>query len=887
MADEPRSPGPLQLEELPTSSRNASVRTPDYDAIHGRFLPGTVFGERYRIIELLGRGGMGEVYRADDLELGQLVALKFLPASVAQDELALARLRSEVRLARQISHPNICRVFDIGHLDGEHFLSMEYVDGEDLASVLRRMGRPSREKALQIARQICAGLQAAHDNGVLHRDLKPANIMIDGLGQVRLMDFGLSGLALDLAGVRDFAGTPLYMAPEQLAGSSGVSTRSDIFSLGVVLYEVLTGRHPFSASTLAELREGYRTGESPAPPSEFAGELDPKVDSVILRCLETTPEARPFTVLEVAAALGGGDALQAVLAAGETPSPEIVAAAGGVGTLALRAAWILLLSVGLTLCGCVALARYSTVLGLAGLEKSPEVLIDRAREIIRATGHNPPQNDYAYGIFADDSFLTYLAEQADSRGWRRRLADMEPTPVRFWYRQSPEPLVPGSWEITDRPWRQISRDDPPQDVPGMAYVLLDSRGMLRAYETVPPRSEAAMQSWLHPWPQPDWTSFFVAAGLDQKQFVAADPWWIPQKPFDVRASWNGTQAGLPVHIDGAALHGMVVSFDINGPWSAPQAERPTRWTDQIGATVYVVLGFLLFGAGLVLARRNLRLGRGDRRGGFRLCLYVLVLYALSWVLEAHLQASGWSLWSAFEFAVADSLFAAAFVWITYMALDPFARKYWPDQLISWNRLLAGRWRDPLVGQDVLIGALFGCVLAFYISLVYALPLWFRISRTTPFPIDSLPLGTTAQALGCLLGEQSHAIMKSLGAALVLVFARLLLRRKASAVAVTYLVAATLIAGGENYSLTVPLALLIALLNALVLTTILVRFGVLAYGTCVLIKNVVLGFPVTLDFSRWYAGRSVLALSVVLVLAIYGFRYALGKQAAFGGLIAED
>ncbi len=887
MSDEPRSPEPLQLEELPTSSRNAPARTPNYNTIHGRFLPGTVFGERYRIIELLGRGGMGEVYRADDLELGQLVALKFLPASVAQDEIALARLRNEVRLARQISHPNVCRVFDIGHLEGQYFLSMEYVDGEDLASVLRRMGRPSSEKALQIARQICAGLQAAHDNGVLHRDLKPANIMIDGRGRVRLMDFGLSALALDLVGVQDFVGTPLYMAPEQLEGSSGVSTRADLFSLGVVLYEVLTGRHPFSASTLTELREGYRAGKSPAPPSEFAGELDPKVDSVILRCLETAPEARPSTVLEVVAALGGGDALQAVLAAGETPSPELIAAAGGPGTLARRAAWILLLSVGLTLYGCVALARYSTVLGLAGLEKGPEILIDRAREIIRAAGHSLPRDDSAYGIFADDSFLTYLAEQGDSRVWRRRLADVEPTPIRFWYRQSPEPLVPGSWEITGRPWRQISEDDPPQDVPGMAYALLDSRGLLRAYETVPPRSEAAMQSWPRPWPQPDWTPFFAAAGLDQKEFVAADPWWIPQKPFDVRASWNGAQAGLPVHIDGTALHGMVVSFDINGPWSAPQAERPSRWTGQIGSIVYVILGFLLFGAGLVLARRNLRLGRGDRRGGFRLCLYVFVLYALSWILEAHLQASVWSLWSAFEFAVADALFAAAFVWITYMALDPFARKYWPGQLISWNRLLAGRWHDPLVGQDVLIGALFGCVQALSIYLVYALPLWFRIPGATPFPINSLSLGTTAQALGDVLGWQSHAIMNSLGAALILVFARLLLRRKAAAVAVSYLVAAALIAGGENYALTVPLALLIALLNALVLTTILVRFGILAYGTCIFIKAIVVRFPVTLDLSRWYAGRSVLALSVVLALAIYGFRCALGKQAAFGGLIAED
>jgi serine/threonine-protein kinase len=876
MSDEPRSPALVLLDELPTASRDAPTPTPDYNAIHGRFIPGTVFGERYRIIELLGRGGMGEVYRADDLELGQAVALKFLPASVAQDEIALARLRSEVRLARQISHPNVCRVFDIGHLDGQYFLSMEYVDGEDLASVLRRMGRPSREKALQIARQICAGLRAAHENGVLHRDLKPANIMIDGRGWVRLMDFGLSGLALELAGVKDFAGTPMYMAPEQLEGS-GTSVRTDLFSLGVVLYEVLTGRHPFSANTLTQLREDYRKAQSPPPPSEYAGELEPNVDSVILRCLDTDPKARPASALEVAAALGGGDSLQAVLAAGETPSPELLAAAGGAGTLPLRTAWSLLLSIGLVLCGCIALARYSTVLGLAGWEKNPEVLIDRAREIIRATGHPQPLDDYAYGIYSNNGLIGYLSEQKDPRTLRRNLAAMEPTPIRFWYRQSPEPLVPRTWEM------QVSRDDPQQDVPGMTYVLLDSRGILRTYEVVPPRSETETQSWPRPSPQPDWTPLFAAAGLDQRQFVAADPLWIPQKPFDVRASWNGTHAGLPAHIDAAAFHGMVVSFDIGEPWSNPQPEKPSHWIDRIPDNIYATLGFLLFAAGLVLARRNLRRGRGDRRGGLRLAVYMFVLCALSWALKGHLQASVLDLWRAFIFTVADSLFAATFVWIAYMALDPYARKYWPDLLISWNRLVAGRWRDPLVGRDVLIGTLFGCVWAACINLVYALPLWIRIPRVTPIHIESLPLGTSAQALGYLLGDQSNAIVSSLAVTLVLVSARLLFRRKAPAVAFTCLVVATLIVGGENYFVTIPLALL----NALLLTTALVRFSILTYGTCILVGTVTIHFPMTLDFSRWYAGRSVFALCVVLAMALYGFRCALGKQAAFGGLIAED
>src|SRR5260221_4794622 len=157
-----------------------------------RFVPGTLIHERYRIVGLLGKGGMGEVYRADDLKLSQAVALKFLPERLLNDGSALARFHREVRIARQVSHPNVCRVFDIGETHGLQFLCMQYIDGEDIDSLLRRIGRLPGDKALEIGRQLCAGIAAAHDSGVLHRDLKPANIMIDGRGRARLMDFGLA-----------------------------------------------------------------------------------------------------------------------------------------------------------------------------------------------------------------------------------------------------------------------------------------------------------------------------------------------------------------------------------------------------------------------------------------------------------------------------------------------------------------------------------------------------------------------------------------------------------------------------------------------------------------------------------------------------------------------
>jgi serine/threonine protein kinase len=292
----------------------------------GGLTPGAVLVERYRIIGLLGRGGMGEVYRADDLKLGQTVALKFLPPSLSSDAVRRERFFAEVRITRQLAHPNICRVYDIAEVDGQHFLSMEFIDGEDLSSLLKRIGYLSNEKALDIARQLLAGLAAAHERGVLHRDLKPANIMLDGRGCVRITDFGLAVAVTDESTVGDVSGTPPYMSPEQLAGS-GASVRTDIYALGLILYEILSGTRAFSSTTLAELR-AEKEQSTPTAPSDLRPGIDPVVERLVMRCLERDPRARPSSVAQLAMALPGGDPLAAAIAAGETPSPELVAASG-------------------------------------------------------------------------------------------------------------------------------------------------------------------------------------------------------------------------------------------------------------------------------------------------------------------------------------------------------------------------------------------------------------------------------------------------------------------------------------------------------------------------------------------------------------------------------
>jgi serine/threonine protein kinase/RNA polymerase subunit RPABC4/transcription elongation factor Spt4 len=215
----------------PSSSIAQQHRTSTTTAV---FAPGQVVLDRYRILGLLGRGGMGEVYRADDLKLGSQVALKFLPRAIERDPAALERFHAEVRLARQVSHPHVCRVYDIGEVGGRHFLSMEYVDGEDLATLLHRIGRLPSAKGIEIARQLCAGLAAAHDKGIVHRDLKPANVMIDRHGRARITDFGLAVLGEESGA--EVAGTPAYMSPEQLVGKPA-TVQSDLYALGLVLYE--------------------------------------------------------------------------------------------------------------------------------------------------------------------------------------------------------------------------------------------------------------------------------------------------------------------------------------------------------------------------------------------------------------------------------------------------------------------------------------------------------------------------------------------------------------------------------------------------------------------------------------------------------------------------
>jgi len=267
------------------------------------FAPGACFAGRYEIIEELGRGGMGCVYKALDTEIGETLSLKLINPEISSDEQAVARFQRELKLARKVSHPNICRLFHFSQANGTYYITMEYVSGQNLKHMLGMMKQLNLQTAVSIGRQVCAGLAEAHRVGIVHRDLKPGNLMLDRKGMVRIMDFGLSRSQNDesFTGAGLVMGTPYYMSPEQVEAGE-VDLRSDIYSLGVILYEMVTGAVPFRGETPVQTAIKHKT-EKPVDPGTINPLVPESLSKTILRCLAKDRGRRFQDVRELSDAL--------------------------------------------------------------------------------------------------------------------------------------------------------------------------------------------------------------------------------------------------------------------------------------------------------------------------------------------------------------------------------------------------------------------------------------------------------------------------------------------------------------------------------------------------------------------------------------------------------
>jgi serine/threonine-protein kinase len=422
----------------------------------------------------------------------------------------------------------------------------------------------------------------------------------------------------------------------------------------------------------------------------------------------------------------------------------------------------------------------------------------------------------------------------------------------------------------------------------MTLVRLDPRGRLTQLIVVPPQVE-------HPAgaSSPDWAPLFSAAGLDSAAWTITQPMWTPPVYSDARAAWTGTLAKRPdiqMRIEAAAYRGKPVYFEMVGPWTRPERMQPYHPTAGEWAALLILIVLLLsmLLAGALLARRNLRLDRGDRRGAFRLASFVFAALAVNWVFGAH-HVSTLAEFGLFLEFLCWGLLWSGLLWVLYIAMEPYVRRRWPATLVSWSRLLAGGFRDSLVGRDVLAGCLMGAFVIDLARLGWFVPSWFDQ------PPPRLLSGPDWQFLGArtIIADISNNVVSSLLASFAFLFVLFLFRallRKEWAAAVAFVVFFTallnspvLFAGGQLAAIALLIGLILTGLGVFLLR----RLGLLAVAVSFFFSGLLTSFPLTTQMSSWYAGISLTGILLMAALTFSAFYTSLGGQKAFGGRFLEE
>jgi Protein kinase domain len=855
-------PGP----NTPTSStmgvsRISSAPTAD----EGRFVPGTLLGGRYRVIGLLGRGGMGEVYRATDLMLGQSVALKFLPPEASANPRLLERFHGEVRVARQVSHPNVCRVYDIGEIEGMPFLSMEYVDGEDLAGLLQRIGRLPEDKALVTARQLCAGLQAAHDRSVIHRDLKPQNIMMNKRGEVVIMDFGLAAIADQLTGAEVRNGTPAYMAPEQLKGAE-VTARSDIYALGLVLYEIFTGKRPFDGQSVKALLEQQESAHLPSMTTGTV-DVDPLVQKAIRRCLEPDPMRRPATATSVAAALPGGDPLAAALAAGETPSPELVASAGEQEGLERKYSVPCLAVLIVCLIAAIVLQGRLTAMMNAPADFPPDVLASKARDMASAFGYTQKPAD-TNSILENRTHLRDNLKNLPGPPKWREWFEAE-APIRLDYRESQSAMVAS-------PFGYVTSDNPAPTEPGMVRAVIDGAAHLREFYAVPDATDNTAQPV-------DPAAVFRAAGLDMAAFTETPPKFVPTGASDLTRAWKGPHPKFPnvdLTLDLATWKGRVTEAKVEYDWKQAEttASPQTSLSQLRGIFILLMIGGGILAA-LLLARRNWKLGRTDRRGALFTGAAVFFLEVIHWVGTVHPVPSE-TMFGLFFASATAALGSGVSMWLLYLALEPSVRAHWPHSIVTWNRVLAGRWKDAQVSAHILIGAAVGSVL------------W--TAATVADGLTGNEMGNAGGLQSTLgarqwIGFQAENLSSMLFTGMLFFFLLTGVRQLVKKDWIAAILAAAFFTLATSSQINTPqwkvkAVIYIVLFSALMF--VLLRYGLVTIMAAAFFINSLDSIMLGADPKAWYAPAGIATVTMLLCFSLYAFWRSLGHRELMGGKLAE-
>ena len=801
-------------------------------------LPGTLIAGRFRIGSLIDRGKMGAVYRADDLVLQMPVALKFPAAEIMLDPARREQVAEEVRLAGLVTHPNVCRTVDLFEHEGRVFFSMQWVEGRDLKFVLKSCRRFPEKRGLEIARQICDGLEAIHQAGLIHRDLKPSNILVDGDGHVRLTDFGIASVAGAISNPR--TGTLAYMAPEQIAGGE-ITHRTDVYTLGVVLYELFTGTSPFAGKSVDDIKKLQAEGTLPAPSSVVPG-IDARIERVILKCLEEDPHKRPPSAGAVSAALLGEHGLtvrKIVDPQPIDPLPLRRVVPIAMGTLAgFAAVWIL--------------SARLEVVNRVPLENSPDVLAARARDIARSLGYRDRSSTTASGFRYEDGLLTYFRGHthgaAVAGDWPAIVA-AAPTPVTFWLEENVGPLA---WSFFVLPARLTDLFPIPT---GTVSVEVDPAGRLTRFSAwpTPADTSAPMDAGMN------WSIPFGLAGLDIGRFTDTGPRPRVGVLADAWSSWTGRYSNglsLPVRIDAASYLGKVTYFEIVFPWTEsrrPAVEPDPGWL--------VVSAWLLLSLVACAAWYHCVSDTADLRGTWRVGLVVFLASLGSLLFHAS--------YLTLELAVTAAVFDAVVASTAYLAFEPWVRRHWPEAASAWQKVLAGGWDEVIVGRDILIGACaasIGLVVRRTVHLAAV-----RLGAEPSIPAAGL-FGFAIENLGGWTSVASEVMTSILMSGQVLLFFLIfcVVRRfvsNARAASVLTLVALLLLVMPIHVARDNWLVGIDVLVDFAIMVAIMSRYGVFAavvFGALSLIFN---RSALTTDLRAWYGHSTVAALAVASIVTV--------------------